>query len=365
MAIDPVSRPSDQTNTSIEQLAAARLGIGTGVSVDPNTGQVIRQAPSGGFQSGQTYTGSDGKTYKATTVGGMVKFGNVGSDGVFHYAPEGVTIQPPAGSTPQNLGLDPTSRLESGIGGAQKLNNSIVNNQRIDVAGQNAGMLANGRTGDALGAPVQQAINATQGRVDQQANDLGIVRNSAEGHGPSAAENLAKSQLDANTRSQMAMAATARGGNVAAAMRQAANSGTQQQLQSSATLNALRASEQLNAQSLLTQGANNLTANQGKIGDAQAGLAQFKGGLMQNGTQLQSQIGGQQVNNQINGYNAVHGADQDYAQYLANLYATSAGIQPSYTGQGVQAQIANQANTTQVIGSGAQALGAFGSAFLR
>lgn len=365
MAISPVSRPSDATNTSIEQLAAARLGVGPGVTVDPTTGQVTMTAPSGGFQAGQTYTGSDGKTYKATTVNGQVRFGNTGSDGVFHYAPEGVSVQAPAGSAPQTLGLDPTHQLETGISGAQGLNQALQNNQVLQQAGQHAGGLASGQTGKILAKPIQAAIDATQGRINDQANDLGIVRASANGTGPSAAEHLAQSQLDSNIRSQSALAATARGGNIAAAMRTAANSGTQQSLQSAQQISAMRAQEQLNAQGLLTTGANNLTTAQGSLGNQQQNLGAMQAGLIQNGTQLQSQVGGQQTNNDINGYNAIEGANNNYAQYLAGLYATSAGITPQYTGQGVQAQIANQNNNTQLIGAGTAAAGAALGAFIK
>lgn len=369
MAISPVKTPTDTTNTSIEQLAAQRLGLGV-ARVDPTTGQ--QQSYTPGQAAGAlptpatpsktpvTVVGSDGKKYY--TYDG--KSFNLAGSGSWAPLPAGVSASPGAATTghySDTGNVDPSFALQSGIAGAAGLD--PARNAALQAAGVTANRLAGGYVGDQLAAPVQAGINATQGRINSQAQDLGVVRASANGTGPSAAENLAKSQLDSNIRSQAALAATARGGNVAAAMRQAAQSGTQQSLQSASTLNALRAQEQLNAQGVLTQGANNLTAAQGQVGNQQQNLQNMRGGLMQAGTTAQLGAAGQTANDLSNMTTAKQTAADQYAQYLLNQYSVSAGLSPQYSGQGVQAQIANQNNNTQLIGAALNSAGSALAAF--
>lgn len=348
-----VKTPSDATNTALEQYAAQRLGIpgagsptGTTVSTDPSTGQLVQSTPA------QQRVGN---LYWNPAKNQWLVYGSTVPASAAQLSQAGVSPTGPANAS-KNLGLDPSMQLQQGINASLALN--PANNATLSAATNEAGQLASGQVGDRLAATVQPSLDATQGRINQQASDLGIVRASAQGTGPSAAENLARAQLDANIRSQSAMAATARGGNIASAMRGAQESGTQQSLQSSATIAAQRAQEQLNAQQLLTTGSNNLTSAQGSLGNQQQNLAQMQGNLQIAGTSGLGNAAGLYANGMTNMVSSQEAARQQYAQYLAGLYATSAGISPQYTGQGVQAQIANQQATMQLLGAGVSAFGA-------
>ena len=98
-------------------------------------------------------------------------------------------------------------------------------------------------------------------------NDMELLRRTASGQGPSAAEALAKSQLDDAVRAQSALAAQARGGNIAAGLRAASRAGADMALRSQNQIAALRAQEQLNAQT-------GLTTAQSQLGGLQAQRAQ-------------------------------------------------------------------------------------------
>ncbi len=88
-------------------------------------------------------------------------------------------------------------------------------------------------------------------QLDQYAQDINLLRRSAMGEGPSAAERMHRSALDSNQRGMASMAATARGGNIASALRSATAAGSNANLQATNQLAALRANEQLTAQGQL------------------------------------------------------------------------------------------------------------------
>lgn len=90
--------------------------------------------------------------------------------------------------------------------------------------------------------------------VAQGQQDLGIVRATAQGEGPSAAAILGNQMIDNTQRAMNSQAATARGGNLAAAQRQALLGGAQMALQGQQQIAAQRAQEQLDAQKILTEG---------------------------------------------------------------------------------------------------------------
>ena len=121
-----------------------------------------------------------------------------------------------------------------------------------------------GQAGQAAGSAFQAAKAlqgagsfqpAMAGQANQFGEDVGLIRAAAEGRGPSAAEHLARASLDSNARNMQAVAAGARGGNLAAGIRAATQAGAQQGLQSTQQLAALRAQEQLGAMGQLA-GAN-------------------------------------------------------------------------------------------------------------
>jgi hypothetical protein len=114
-------------------------------------------------------------------------------------------------------------------------------------------------------------IESLRQNAGQSARDLGIVRASANGQGPSAAEILGRQLIQGAVRGMGSQAATARGGNIASANRGALAGGQQVLLQGEQAIAAQRAQEQLNAQQLLVQGGS-LVGNQynqaGTLGNA-------------------------------------------------------------------------------------------------
>lgn len=363
---NPVNSATAGLDQSLQARTARQLGVGNNPNVvtDPNTGKLYSTtSPVTPRDTNELYVGTDGKRYQK--VGSHWFEQSVDQNGntsalayVDDHDQRLKGLKPFTPQAPVTTDLhaqDPGWQIQQGVADAAGLD--PAKNAMLQAAGLSANNLASGAVGDAMAAQVNPYLTATQGRIDQQASDLGIIRNSAEGRGPSAAENLAKAQLDANIRSQSAMAATARGGNIAAAMRQAANSGTQQSLQSAATIAAQRAQEQLNAQGLLTTGANNLTGAQGRLGDQGAGLASSRAQLIQGGQAAQANVAGQTSNDLANMNAQKQQAAAKYAEYLMNLYQISSGNNVAYSGQGVQAGIANANTTANLIGGGLNAGG--------
>ena len=199
--------------------------------------------------------------------------------------------------------------------------------------------------GQGMALDAQRAAQQTAGA------DLGAVRRTAFGQGPSAAQNLAQSQLDAGIRSQAAMAAGARGGNLAAAQRAAANAGSQMQLQAIPQLAAQRAQEQLNAQNTLAQGNANLMQGAGNItsqvgamrgqdiqqATARANALAQAGGLASQNAGIQSQLAAQGIAQQGAGADrlnaqratqiqAQENAKNEYANWLQRQYSISSGL---------------------------------------
>jgi hypothetical protein len=148
--------------------------------------------------------------------------------------------------------------------------------------------------------------------------DIDLLRQTALGQGPSAAQSLAQSQLDQTVRAQAALAAQARGGNVAGGMRAAMQAGNQMQLQAINQFGALRASEQLQGQAQLANAQQGLATAQG----ARAGVLQTARGndIARANTQAQAQntTAGQRVAfaadgtaRDTAGYNALSGQNRD------------------------------------------------------
>lgn len=171
-----------------------------------------------------------------------------------------------------------------------------------------------------------------QGQIDQFGNDMNVIRNSAMGRGPSAAENLARSQLDNNIRAQSAMAATARGGNVAAAMRGAQGAGQNMMLQSQAQIAAQRAQEQLNAQALMNQGNTALTGAQNNLTQSRNVMRAQDVAQAQGAAQAAGQVAGQ--------YNDLNKTQASLA--AAGLSSLGQGAQ-TYSTQQSNAQTAEEA----------------------
>lgn len=244
-------------------------------------------------------------------------------------------------------------------------------------AGQVAAMAGGGRIAGA-GAP---NAGLQTGQVFQTAADNNIIRNSALGTGPSAAEQLAKSQLDQSIRSQASQAATARGGNIASAMRTAAQQGSQMQLQGAQQMAAQRAQEQLSAQGFLTQAnaglgaqvgnargqdigqataAASATSDAAKIGTANYGIGANLASQGLQGLQSAATTYGNQA---ANADNAASRDRQQYADWLQRQYSIASGIPASYAGPQTQLAIANQQVQQQQQAAKTSAIGGILGAF--
>lgn len=238
----------------------------------------------------------------------------------------------------------------------------------------------------AIGQAGQANAAAQNAQFGQTGQDLGVVRASALGMGPSAAEHLARSQLDSNIRAQSSMAATARGGNIAAAMRGAQGAGQNMMLQSQQQIAAQRAQEQLNAQGLLTQG--NVGLNNAIYGARGQDLGQAVSGAQayQGAGGLQNQIFGTNsglgefgigaANNSAATYGTQMGqqeqaeqnARQSYADFMQRQYSISSGLPVNFASTQGQVAIANQQAAIQqqgamwnAAGAGIAALGQYGA----
>lgn len=195
-------------------------------------------------------------------------------------------------------------------------------------------MNAAGMAGQAAGgiAPASQRLQGMQdGQLGQYGADAGIVRDSAMGKGPSAAEHLAKSQLDNNIRAQMAMAGSARGGNLASAQRGAQATGAGMMQQATQQIAAQRAQEQLNAQQILGTMDQGLS---GAIGNARG--QDVLGATNSAGAYA----------NAANSANGAAGAANNV--FGTNAGLTTAGLQGMGNSAGLYGQQAAQANSADL-----------------
>lgn len=164
--------------------------------------------------------------------------------------------------------------------------------QQLGAYSAAAGDLASGKTGSHVYAPVTRAYDAagTAGdpQFQQAANaansmrntasgmnaDISRLRGAADGAVPSAAAIQQQQGLGDAINQQAALAATARGGNLAASMRSAAAAGSGMQSRTLADAAALRANEMAAARGQLT-GA---TTAQGQINAGAGALYNATGG---------------------------------------------------------------------------------------
>lgn len=288
------------------------------------------------------------------------------------------SLDPNGNDKLQNAAQFATKALNGDLQGRVGGDAANAANLEAQKAAQRIGVAGTDTRGQAL-----QSADSAAGQNAQSASDLNMVRNSANGTGPSAAAELAKSQLDNNIRAQAAMAATARGGNVASAMRGAQESGTQQMLQSQSQMAAQRAQEQLNAQQTLTQGnaqlggnMNNtagLYANQRGQDVAQAGAVASGLGDVAKTAAANFGTGASLAGQGLSGLNTAAGlqqssaaqqqiaqqnAKQMYADFLQKQMSIGAGLPVSFAGPQAQIQIANQQTSNQQQGAALSAIAA-------
>lgn len=245
--------------------------VGGGVKVN-NSAPVTNPAYTGAGNRGGTSGGGTTGSSNMSTSGLNLGIQNLASDLLTGKA------NPKDGSFLKNLlihantpnrALDPSSNPWLGQSGTNAEN--LANGSTSWSAGRGAANDAIGAadlagrgisTADTGSALAQNEGNAQFGQdLGQTRQDSSIYRDAAMGKGPSAAALLGQQMLDRNIRAQAAMAASARGGNVASAMRQASMSGSQIGLQGAQQIAAQRAQEQLNAMGQLNQ--SNATLQQG------------------------------------------------------------------------------------------------------
>jgi hypothetical protein len=239
----------------------------------------------------------------------------------------------------------------------------LANGTTADASGRQGAESAAAGIGTAGQAHLNQATDAygrTLGQAGQMAKDIGIVRNTALGNGPSAAAVLGNKLIDDQQRAIAAQAATARGGNLAAAQRNAMNAGQNAELQGQQQILAARANEQLAAQGLLgTQNAalgtlyNGAGAGLGALattdinrqGAMAAGLGNVYGTTGQLAANGVAQLGNatQQFGNlAASQESAERGGRQDILGTAANLAGSSLGAGASLAGTGVQQNLGQQ-----------------------
>lgn len=273
---------------------------------------------------------------------------------------------------------DQQSRLAGGAVGAYGTPR-LMEGQYANQAGVQAASDQHAAAAQGVGTAGAASRAAGVGQLGQYGSDLSMVRNSANGSGPSAAQALAKSQLDSNIAAQSAMAAQARGGNIAGALRGAQQAGQGMMLQSQQQNAALRAQEQLNAQQTMMAGnaqlagalgnqrvtdVNQAVAGAGALNQAvtnQAGQAQLGQGAIAQGAQMLGTSAGLAQNEfgQEMGIQAgIIGQQQAQQQLRNQLYGASQGVPIAAMGvNGANAQAGYQGGM-QLLGAGASAGGA-------
>jgi hypothetical protein len=122
-------------------------------------------------------------------------------------------------------------------------------------------------TADAMNAARQNAQLGEYGQdLSSFRTDIDLLRRTAEGKGPSAAQALAQQQLGESVRNMSAVAAGARGGNVSGGIRAATRAGSDMMLRSQQQIAALRAQEQLTGQQQLASAQQGLATAQAQRG---------------------------------------------------------------------------------------------------
>jgi len=165
-----------------------------------------------------------------------------------------------AQSIPKTPGM-----LADAVAAAGEANTTLApeNNPFLIALGTQAMELISGEAGKKLG---ENEARAAIARLDDQLGawkaDTQKVRDMAAGNGPSAATIQGNQLIDSQQRAMAAQAATARGGNLAAAQRQAMVSGQQAELQGQQQILAARAKEQADAMHEL--GVQNAGITQGR-----------------------------------------------------------------------------------------------------
>lgn len=267
----------------------------------------------------------------------------------------------------------------------QGVGQALITGDIAHSIGQREAWDAAGGIGAAGADPRARAL-ASLNNQNQQANqtgaDLGIVRDSAMGRGPSAADLLGQKMIDDSVRATSSQAATARGGNIAGALRASMNAGTDMRLQGAQQIAAQRAQEQLAAQTLLTQGNSALGQQRNAatgaagglygqdVGRADAGARALTGayvanqGLIGMGTNVLGGVAQQNFAQQSAASDRETDATRFYADWLQRQNLGLAGNAVAYSGQNLSRDIASAQMNVQRDAAATNAVGGLLSTYL-
>lgn len=233
-------------------------------------------------------------------------------------------------------------------------------------------------------APTAQAFTSAPTAINTAASDKSRnyqnflaqqLQAQTLGQGPSLAQGQFQNNLDQSIAAQHALAASATGGNIGLAQRQAAMNTGNLNVQAANQAAQLRMQEQLQAQGLLGQTATNQRGQDIGLATSQAGLTQnnqqFNAGAQQQNSQFnanqEAQLNSLRQQYMAMGLSAEQAnlqADNAWRQAQLQNASINAGIQQgnraadtAYTGQ-----IYNTLGTIGAAGVGAYTGGAFGAA---
>lgn len=164
--------------------------------------------------------------------------------------------------------LDPRSSeiYQTYLDGMEKMRNGEITREAFEGAVESKGKLAT--AGDDMFGAAGQSFAQQQATAEGMTQDIGQLRAAANGQVDSAAAIQQRQGISDAIATQQAAAAQVRGGNAAAAMRQALAGGTQMMSRGIGDASALRANEQAGARAALTDAS----AKQGMLfGDAGRG----------------------------------------------------------------------------------------------
>ncbi len=220
-------------------------------------------------------------------------------------------------------------------------------------------------------APQAQAFTAAPtsiatGQSDQSRSYQNFLNNQlmaqTQGQGPSLAQGQFQQNLDQSIAAQQALAASARGGNIAGAQRQAAMNTGNLNLQGAQQAAQLRQQEQLNAQGLLSQTAGTQRSQDIGLATSQAGLTQqgniFNAQQQQQGSQFNANQQAQL--NDLRGKYMAMGLSADQANLQAQNNLNQANLEQAKIRTGIASGnlASDNARTGQILGT----LGTVGAA---
>lgn len=268
----------------------------------------------------------------------------------------------------------PLGMMYSNAAGGDRENKLLNAGARQEAAfGAASADLASGKTGSQVYAPVSRALDRLQTAGDpnlqagtaaaQQASsvaggmsgDVARLRAAAEGAVPSAAQIQQRQGIGDAINSQQAMAAGARGGNLAAAMRGAQAAGAGIQARGVGDAAALRANEMATARGQLTQA----TGTQGQLfnqaGSVQGALANTQVGRAGAGVQGAGAAAQGRMGAQVQGVqNLAAGAQMEQGR-VGSAVAQDRQDQNDLNNYLMQTMNIGQGNAAQIYGTDASA----------